>query len=229
MQIASDTATKINHQDGHITDMAPYMINKLWGISYFSLKGPDSDARNYVSSLNILGYRRINQQDVIYMNVASFLLSGGTISLMKGAFTYISEDNASVAPVGITLDNIEVCWPEFTTYLNSDNVSANVFVDTVVGNNTYLRIGGEKAIMGKTRANWEFTLGIECAVGDFIPGLETTSNFKGFPFIKGSLSYKFTEHLLLGAEAFYGKGHTLREVREFPAGSGEAVFVKVKI
>ncbi len=68
MVIADMINRKISEGAGHITDLAPYMLNKLWGISYFVETGSTSDASNYVNLLNERGYSMVIRRNAIYLN-----------------------------------------------------------------------------------------------------------------------------------------------------------------
>jgi len=39
-----------------LAGLAPYLLNKLWGINYFSVTGPTSDAENHMNLVNGQGY-----------------------------------------------------------------------------------------------------------------------------------------------------------------------------
>ncbi len=58
-------------------DVAPYLLNKLWGITYFLETGPTSDAANYMDLVKEQGYSGVTANGAIFLNTACCLLSGG--------------------------------------------------------------------------------------------------------------------------------------------------------
>jgi hypothetical protein len=227
MLIAEKIGQRIDGGEGRITDLAPYVLNKIWGINYFLVTGPDSDAANYMELLAEQGYAT-GARNVIALNAASCLLSGGFLSLMKGAYDFIFKGESIVRPLELRIGEMGVFWPEITTWLNSDNVSLQASVDAGWKDIVLMRAGLDVPILGATSLNPELTIGGGTRIRRLSTWLELTSRFVGLPFFKGSVEYDLSDALSLGVEAFYGQRTTMRELREYPLGPGANAFVTVR-
>lgn len=228
MLIADMTSRKINEGSGHVTDLAPYMLNKLWGITYFLETGPTSDAANYVNLLNEQGYSTVTRENVIYLSAASCLLSGGFLSLLRGTYDFIVEGDSMVKPLGLRIGEVGVFWPELTTWLNSDNVSLLVSVDAAWRDIVFMRAEIDWPILGNTSMNPELTVGAKVKIRWLRLGLEVTSHFVRLPFFVGSAELDLGDTFSVELEGFYGERNTMRELREYPLGPGAVGFVKAR-
>ena len=229
MVIADMISRKINEGAGHITDLAPYMLNKLWGISYFVETGPTSDASNYMNLLNDRGYGTVTRRNVIFLNAASCLLSGGFLNLMRGTYNFIVEGDSMVKPLELRIGEVSVFWPELTTWLNSDNTSLLVSVDAAWRDIVLMRVGIDSPILGNTRVNPELTFGVRVKIHRLSLGMELTSQFVRLPFFMGSTEFDLSDMFSVGVEGYYGERNTMREQREYPLGPGAVGFVKAKL
>jgi hypothetical protein len=229
MLIADNIGRQINQGTGHITDLAPYVLNKLWGINYFLVTGPSSDAADYMDLLSAQGYNTVTAANVIALSAASCLLSGGFVSLMRGTLDYIVQGDSTVEPLGLRLGEVRVFWPELTTWLNPDNVSVLVMVDASWRDTLSLRAGLDTPVLGNTGEIPELTLGVGVRFQMVSLGMEITTHFTGLPFFLGNVEVDLTDVFSLGIEAYYGQRTTMREPREFPLGPGVFGFVKAKL
>jgi hypothetical protein len=229
MLIADMVATKIVEGAGHITDLAPYLLNKLWGINYFTVTGPTSDAGDYVNLRSEQGYSTVTRRNVIYLDAASCLLSGGFLSLMKGTYDFIVEGDPMVKPLVLRIGEVSVFWPELTTWLNPDNVSLLVSVDAAWRDIVFMRAGLDSPVLGNTSVNPELTLAMRVKIRRLSLGAELTSHFVSLPFLKGSTEFDLSDIFSVGVEAYYGERNTMRERREYPLGPGAVGFVKAKL
>ena len=229
MLIADMTGRKINEGAGHITDLAPYLLNKLWGINYFLQTGPTSDAANYMALLSLQGYAGVTSENIIRLQVASCLLSGGFISLVRGTYDFIFEGSSTVDPLGLRIGEVSVFWPEMTTWLNSDNVSLGITVDAAWEDVVLIRAGIDSPILGNTAVIPELTLGGKVRIQKLSLGLEVTSHFVNLPLFIASAEYDLSDMFSAGVEAHYGERNTMRELREYPLGPGAVGFVKVRL
>jgi hypothetical protein len=205
------------------------MLNKLWGINYFLVTGPTSDSENYLDLLHAQGYGAVAAADVIALHAASFLLSGGSLSLANGAFRFIFQGDSIVKPLVLRLGEARVFWPELTTWLNPDNVSLLVTFDAEWKDGLFMRAGVDTPILGNTSAPPELTLGARVRMEALSFGLEVTSRFAGLPFFSGNAELDLTDFLSAGIEGFYGAGNTMRELREYPLGPGAAGYVTLRL
>ena len=123
---ANAVSTGMIEVGGHVMDLAPYLLNKLWGIPYFLETGPYSDAANYVSLLQQQGYGIPGTNSVIFLSAASCLLSGGFLGLMQGTLNFIENGDTAVKPLKLKVGDVSLFWPEVTTWLNPENVSLQV-------------------------------------------------------------------------------------------------------
>jgi hypothetical protein len=229
MLIAGGISRNINQGAGHITDLAPYLLNKLWGINYFAVTGPTSDAENYMNLISQQGHGTVSRTNMMALSAASCLLSGGFLSLAKGAYTFVVEGEPAVTPVQLNIGELSLFWPEFTAWLNPDNVSLLVMVDAAWKDTLTMRAGIDVPAMGNTDANPEVTLGMKARIQRLSVGMEITSRFVGLPFFLGNVEFDMSDNYSIGAEGFYGERNTMREIREYPLGPGAAGFLKVKI
>ena len=204
------------------------MLNKLWGVTYFMETGPTSDASQYVSILNGQGWPSVTSSTVIALNVVSCLVSGGFVSLAKGAFDYIVDGRSTVRPLGITVAGVAVFWPELTTWLNPQCVSFQVAVDAAWQDTVFVRLGVDSPVLGNI-ATPEVTLGSTVWLASLGLGVEVTSHFEGVPFLEGSVEYRFSDVLSAGISGFYGQGNTMRELREYPGGPGAQGYVRARL
>ncbi|HVP18936.1 MAG TPA: hypothetical protein VMU36_08050 [Spirochaetia bacterium] len=227
MLTADAIGRKIDEGAGHITDLAPYLLNKLWGVSYFLETGPHSDGANYVDLLIKQGHNTVSSRSVVSLNAVSCLLSGGFLALARGTYDFIAEGTSAVKPLGLRIGEVTLCWPELTTWLNPDNVSLLVSADAAWKNIAFFRFGIDSPLLGNTSANPELTFGVKVKIQRLRVGTEITSHFTGLPFFLGSAELLLADIFSIGIEGFYGERHTMRELREYPLGPGAAGFVKV--
>ena len=229
MLIADTIARRIDEGAGHVTDIAPYMLNKLWGINYFMVTGPTSDAANYMDFLNRQGYGSVTAQGFIALTTASALLSGGFLSLARGANDFCFEGRSTVRPLELRIGQVSVFWPELTPWLNPDNVSLLIMVDAVWGKILFMRVGLDSPVLGNTSGNPELTCGVRVKVQSLSLGLEVTTRFVGLPFFIAGTELDLGDVFSLGLDGYYGAGNTMRESREYPLGPGAIGFIRAKL
>ena len=227
MLIAESISARIDRGEGHVTDCAPYVLNKLWGVPYFLETGPTSDAANYMSTLNSQGWSPVTGSAVIALNAVSCVLSGGFLSLAKGVFAYIVDGRSTVRPLSIGAGGMTVFWPELTTWLNPTCVSLQVSVDAAWQDTAFVRLGVDSPVLGNSGTP-EVTVGGTVWLAGLGLGMELTSHFQGVPFLKGNMEYRFNDLLSAGVEGFYGQGNTMRELREYPNGPGASGSLKIR-
>ena len=225
MLIADSIAERIVRGEGNVMDLAPYVLNKAWGISYFMETGPTSDAATYMSLLRGQGYDAVTRDSVIALNAASCLLSGGMISLVMGAFEYVAGSRTAIRPRGISIGDTSLYWPELTTWLNPQNVSLLVLVNAAWREILLVRLGIDAPVLGNTSVNPEITIGATVWISRVGLGMDVTSRFDGFPLLKGRVEIRLSDMFSAGIEGFYGERCTMREVREHPSGPGASVFL----
>ena len=226
MMIADSIGAKIDRENGHVIDLAPYLLNKLWGIGYFLDTGMYSDAANYMHLLDDQGYGPVDATSVIYLNAASCLLSGGFLSLVTGGYQFLATGDSVVRPLGLRTEDMNIYWPELTHWLNPDNVSLSLSVDAAWRSFLFFRSAVDVPVLGNTSENTELTFGAGVKIRWMSLATEVTSHFVGFPFLIGSADFSLGEIISVGVEGFYGQGDTRRELREYPLGPGAVVFVK---
>ena len=228
MLIAESIGARIDRGEGSVTDCAPYVLNKLWGIPYFLETGPTSDAATYMSTLNGQGWSSVTGNAVIALNTVSCLFSGGFLSLARGVLGYIVDAHSTVRPLAIDLAGMTVFWPELTTWLNPRCVSFQVSMQAAWQETAFVRLGVDAPVLGNIGTP-------ECTVGGTVwlarlgLGVELTSHFQGVPFLKGSMEYRFSDVFSAGVEGFYGQGNTMRELREYPGGPGARGYLKTRL
>ena len=226
---ASRIARQIDERGGHVTDLAPYLLNKLWGIPYFRETGPDSDAAAYMDLVAEQGYHSVTAARVIGLSAASCVLSGGFLSLAGATWRYIADADAAATPLGLTLGPVRILWPEMTAWLNPDNVSVDATVDAAWGTDVLLRAGADVPALGNVAASPELTIGATVRIRPVRLGMELTSNGRGVPFLQGSAEIAVGERVSVGVEGFYGQGTTMREAREHPLGPGANAFLRTAL
>jgi hypothetical protein len=189
MAIAASIAREIDEGEGHVMDLAPYLLNKLWGIGYLTETGPTSDAGQYVSLLNQQGFPAVTREALVGLHAASCLVSGGFLGLLAGACNFIVNADAAVKPLGLRVGDATVYWPEATTWLNPDSVS--VLVSTHVAWSGLVRswAGIDLPVLGNTGGP-EITIGAGCSVGIMGFSAELTARSLSFPFLKGSVEVR---------------------------------------
>jgi hypothetical protein len=227
MLIAESIASRINQGEGHVADSAPYVLNKLWGITYFMETGPTSDAETYLGVLTSEGYFSATRDAVIFLSTASFLLSGGFLSLTRGAWDYIVDARTTVEPLGITVGDMKLFWPEVTTWLNPRCISLQASVDAAWRRTVRVRCAVDTPVVGDLTTP-EVTVGGTVWLSRLGLGMEVTSHFDGFPFLKGRAEIRLSDGFSAGVEGFYGQGATMRELREYPSGPGASVFLQAR-
>ncbi len=226
---AASVSRRIDEGEGHVTDLAPYLLNKLWGISYFLETGPTSDAANYMTLLQAQGASTVTQSTVIALQAASCLLSGGFLSLARGAWVYVWDGDARVQPLALAMGPWQVFWPEATTWLNADNVSVQVTLDAAWDQRVLLRAGADVPVLSAGAAGSEVTLGAAYRIEAARLGVEVTTGFSGVPFLLGTAEFSNARGFAVGLEGYYGNGDTMREAREHPLGPGGSVFVRAAL
>ena len=185
MLIAEKVSRKITEGEGHVTDLAPYLLNKLWGINYFSVTGPTSDAENYMDLVNAQGHGTVDRTRFIGLHAAACLLSGGFLSLARGAWSYIFTGESAVTPLRARIGEVSLFWPELTTWLNPDNVSLLVMAEGAWRDAAFVRVGVDTPVMGNTAQNPELTLGTRVKIEKLSVGLEITSRIRRDAFLPG--------------------------------------------
>jgi hypothetical protein len=228
MLIADMIGRKMDGGAGHITDLAPYLLNKLWGIGYLQETGPTSDAGDFVSALNAQGYSAVTRGTILSLHAMSFFLSGGFLGLMRGTYDFVFQGESTVKPLGLTVGDMRIFWPELTTWLNPDNVSLQISADAAWRDGVFVQAGIDTPILGNTSSNPEVTFGVTVKIPWLSLGTELTSHFSRFPFLKGSLELDLGETFSIGVEGYYGEGNTMRERREYPLGPGAVGFVMLR-
>jgi len=227
--IADNISQKINRQRGQISDIPPYLLNKAWGMHYFTGNGPLDDGSNYINFLHKQGFEQVHKKRIIYLNAASLVLSGGSINAVNGTYDFITTGRTDVEPAGIKAGRLNVFWPEITTWLNQDNVSISNTINIKWGNNITILFSNDTPVLGKTDQATDFTIGSEIKIARLTPEIYITSGFNGFPFIKGGFKYDMTGTFSAGITGFYGRKNTMCELREHPSGPGGVVFLRVQI
>ena len=225
-RLANLSAKKIQLGEGHIMDGTPYAMNKLLGVVYFlrgGITGTESsrsDSKRYVSFLQEQGFEDVTKDDIIKLQAVSFLLSGGTWSLLRGATRFIWQGKERVEPVGVQVGGAKIMMPELTTWLNGDNVSLGIQTRIKKKKTSFL-VGLEKAVLGNTKIRPEITAGVNTKKGDWGLEAEMTSN-GSTPYLEGKISRKLPKidkNLSIFGKGYYGEGRTQREKRERPKGS----------
>jgi hypothetical protein len=227
--IADAVGSDIDDGAGHITDLAPYLLNKLWGITYFLETGPYTDAGTYVSLLNDQGFAGVTRNAVIFLTAVSCASSGSFLALMKGTYDFLADGTSRVEPLGLKIGDVTVFWPELTTWLNPDNVSLSASVDAAVSDFLLLRAGVDLPVLGNTSANPELTFGTTVKMAALSLGAELTSNFAGWPFLTGGVELPLGNAFSVGIEGFIGGRTTMRELREYPLGPGISGFLRARL
>lgn len=227
--IADAVGSDIDDGAGHITDLAPYLLNKLWGITYFLETGPYTDAGTYVSLLNDQGFAGVTRNAVIFLTAVSCASSGSFLALMKGTYDFLADGTSRVEPLGLKIGDVTVFWPELTTWLNPDNVSLSASVDAAVSDFLLLRAVMDLPVLGNTNANPELTFGTTVKIATLSLGAELTSNFTGWPFLMGGVELPLGNTFSVGIEGFIGGRTTMRELREYPLGPGMSSFLRARL
>ncbi|HUI69789.1 MAG TPA: hypothetical protein VL354_04660 [Spirochaetia bacterium] len=227
--IAAETARKIDRGDGHIADLTPYLLNKLWGINYFMVTGSTSDAQNYMGFLQAQGASTVTQQNVIRLQAASCLLSGGFLSLARGVWLYIADGNPKVQPLELDIEPARVFWPEITTWLNGGSVSVQTTVDVAWDENLFFLAGVDVPVLTTSQAAAEVTIGATVRIQVILVAAELTTNFAGMPFLLGNAQVAMDPRFSVGLQGYYGAGATMREVREYPLGPGVTAFIRAAL
>ena len=220
MITAAAIGAKINDGGGHVTDAAPYVLNRMWGIGYFMETGPTSDGGNYVDVLDQQGYSSVTSTNLILLNAASSLLSGGFLALVKSTYVYLAHGDTAVSPLELDAGDLRVFWPEVTTWLNADNVSVSFLLETAWKSAAFFHLGVDAPVLGNTKGPPELTVGARTKVQVLGLGLELTTRFAGVPFVQGTVGLQLDEHVTVGLQGHYGQGNTMRELREYPLGPG---------
>ncbi|HET6451266.1 MAG TPA: hypothetical protein VFI08_08140 [Spirochaetia bacterium] len=226
---AVQISRSIDDGEGQVMELAPYVLNKLWGVHYFMVTGITSDATTYMDAVAQQGYRSVTQTNVIALNAVSGALSGGFLALAAGTWGYVVDGSTAVAPLGATLGPVRLLWPEVTPWLNADNVSVDVTMDAQWEDSLTLRVGADVPALGNTGARAEVTVGARAGVRPVTVGLELTSNGNGFPFLQASAEAALGGRVSIGLNGFYGKGTTMREAREHPRGPGLDAYLKAAL
>jgi hypothetical protein len=226
MLTASAIGTKINEGEGHVTDLAPYILNKTWGIGYLLEQGPTSDGSNYVTLLDQHVSPSVTATNIVLLQVASCMLSGGFLSLLGGTWGYLARGDAEVAPLELEAADVRVFWPEVTTWLNKDNVSVSVLAEAAWKRVAFFSVGVDTPVLGNLQAPAELTFGARGKIQVLSVGLEVTTGFANVPFVQGSVGIDLGEHASVGLQGHYGQGNTMRESREYPLGPGAGAFVR---
>jgi hypothetical protein len=229
MLIADMIARKMDEGAGHVTDLAPYLLNKTWGINYALQKGATSDDGHYEDTLSQQGYSTVTVGNIILLHALSCALSGGFLGLMRGTWDFIVDGHSAVRPLGLTMGDVSVFWPEFTSWQNSDNISLQVSTETAWKDVLIVRAGIETPVLGNTGANPEITCGATAKISMLSLGMEFTSRFFGFPLLVANAELGLGEMFSFGIEGHYGLGATMRERREYPLGAGATGFLKMRL
>jgi len=188
--------------------------------------GPTSDGSNYVGLLNQQGYLSVTTTNIILMDAASCMLSGGFLVLLGGTLGYLALGDAAVSPLELDAGDVRVFWPEVTTWLNTDNVSVSVLAEGAWRRVAFFRVGVDTPVLGNTQAPAELTVGARAKIQALSVGLELTTRFENVPFILGSVGIDLGNGVSFGLEGHYGQGNTMRELREYPLGPGATAFVR---
>jgi hypothetical protein len=176
-----------------------------------------------------MGFRTATTTNVIMLSAASCLLSGGFLSLARGTYQYVAEGDLQVQPLSVGIGEVTVFWPKLTTWLNSDNVSLLVSIDAAWKDSIFMRAGLDTPILGGNNPSPELTLGARVKIQRLSVGMEATSRFVKLPFFLGSMELELTDMFSAGVEGFYGEGNTMREMREYPLGSGAMGYLKARL
>jgi hypothetical protein len=227
MLIAGRISQAMDDGEGRVTDLAPYLLNKLWGINYIAQTGPTSDAQEYIAALAGQGYS-VTAANLILLHTLSFAFSGGFLGLARGTWNYVFDGPTFVKPLSLTIGGVSVFWPELTTWMNADNVSQEVSVDAQWKDSLRFRAGVDKPVVGNLGASVEVTSGVAVRLHRLTLGTEFTSGFTGYPFVKGILEIPLNDAFSIGIEGHFGTGTTMRERREYPLGSGVVGFLNLR-
>ena len=225
--IAASISTEIADGNGHVLDLAPYALNKLWGIGYFMDSGPTSDAAEYLFDLGLQGFG-VTAESVIALQAASFLASGGFLALARSVADFAMDDRSRARPLALHLGEVQIFWPEVTTWLNPDAVSVQLSTRVRWGAALVSWAGIDVPALGAGGAP-ELTLGSWIRVGAVRLEGEITDRAFAFPFLRGSVELRVGKGASIGVEGFYGRGSTMRERREYPMGPGASAFLRTRL
>lgn len=224
LQIAESISSRIVAGLGQVTDLSPYLWNKLWGINYFLDTGPYSDAARYLDLLEQEGFGSISARSVVFLHSASLVLSGGFLALAAAQYEFLASGRSSVVPLALELQRVTFYWPEMTTWLNPDNISLELSEYAAIGDHVLLGVAIDQPTLGNLSQPTEFTVEPALTLAPVRIGLGTTFDFSGVPFLLGRCELLMGRHFLIGIEGHWGRGDTMRELREFPLGSGVRLY-----
>lgn len=225
--IARDISARIDSGEGHVMDAAPYVLNKLWGVSYFLETGPTSDAVDYLDLLARQGFT-VAREQVIALQAACFLVSGGSLGLARGAAAFVTDGRTAVAPLALQVGEALLCWPEASAWLNPDNVSVQLSSRVRWSPSLLSWAGLDVPVLGAA-GRPELTLGSAVRLGPLRVQGEVTARSLSVPFIKGGAELAVGEAAAVGVDGFYGQGTTMRELREYPGGPGVTAYLEARL
>ncbi len=227
LAIAQAIAARMDSGEGQVLDVAPYVLNKLWGVSYFLETGPTSDAQDYLDQLARQGFT-VTSTQVIALQAVSFLVSGGSLGLARGTVAFVADARTSVDPIALRVGDALLCWPEMSAWLNPDNVSVQLSSRLRWSSSLLSWVGLDVPVLGAA-GNPELTVGSGVRLGPLRVQGELTARSLGVPFVKGGAELAVGEVGAVGVEGFYGQGTTMRERREYPAGPGAAAYIRARL
>lgn len=224
--IASKMADKVVRGEGHAMDLAPYLLNKLWPVSYFLDRGSYSDAAAYLRLIDEQGYEAPAYEEVSWLTAGSTLASGTFLTLAASAYHYVATGDARVTPLGLRLGELTLYWPEVTPWLNPDNLSLEARMSAGIGSLVLAEVAVDKPFWGNRGARTEFTFGGNAHLAPFDFGGEVTTGFVGFPLVVGRAALNLNRTFAVGVEGHYGRGETMQELREYPRGAGATTYLR---
>ena len=214
----------------HFLDTIPYLLNKVSIYSYTQFVDPniaENDLTSYISELANSGHIDEDQKDDVYnklknLSLFTALLSGGTWQGVISEINYVKTGNQTIPILGINTPAGFFTLPEFSTYLNQDNISlkgnfAFIPKDHFV---KHLSLSLEKGVIGQC-SQTEFGLSVSSSIGNFSGLTKIILGSDKKAGITQKINLKVGKNSYLFGEATYDTG-TMDGQRKCYSASGDS-------
>ncbi len=162
-------------QRSHFLDALPYLLNKMATYNYFNWVSsdlPGNDLQNYIDGLIKAGYLEENKKQEALdklqnLSLFSILLSGGTWQGILSEIAYIQDGSQTIPILGIKTTYGSITLPEFSTYLNNNNISIKGSIAFIPQNNKIknISLSYEQTAIGQCRER-EVGISLTTALGN---------------------------------------------------------------
>ncbi len=204
-----------NKESSHFLDTLPYVLNKVAIYSYATSLDPNldvNDLTSYVDGLVLAGHVTAEDKASVLdklknLSIYTTLLSGGMWQGVLSEYNYVVNGDETTSLLGLNTPYGLIALPEFSTYMNKENISLKTKLAMFPKNERVKRvaISYEKDVVGSCDSS-ELGLDVLLSMGNLDSLTKTVIGSDSSVGITQKLSYKMQKAVSLYGELRYDTG-----------------------